>query len=386
MRIDLEAEADREACGALKDYWYVACLTSELKAGVPLARTVFGVPLVLFRDPAGQPVALFDRCLHRNARLSAGVVMNGCLSCPYHGWTYNGAGQCVEIPSLGPDQRGHCLDEAGHRSAGLDLAPADVGRVPAWATCEQEGLVYVYPGADPSAARRPPMGLPHFGEAGWRSYFMVTDFPNGVTHLVENFMDVPHTVFVHRGWFRRASRRQVPARVERRGERVCITYAQARDRISGLGRVFNPTGESMTHTDLFIAPNVTRVDYGWGPEGAAHPRSGFTIMSQCTPVGPTASRVYTAIGFRLPRDLPGAAVARLFQPVLAWYTRQVIQQDVAIMAVQREGLCNAPGGGVFRSTEADLPHTDIEAVRAWLRDGAKGPGPSTEDRHMEFWI
>ncbi len=31
---------------------------------------------------------------------------------------------------------------------------------------------------------------------------MITDFPNEVTNLAENFMDVPHTVYVHRGWFR----------------------------------------------------------------------------------------------------------------------------------------------------------------------------------------
>ena len=30
-RIELEAEADLERCGALKDFWYVACLSSELK-------------------------------------------------------------------------------------------------------------------------------------------------------------------------------------------------------------------------------------------------------------------------------------------------------------------------------------------------------------------
>ncbi|MGZ3457268.1 MAG: aromatic ring-hydroxylating oxygenase subunit alpha, partial [Archangium sp.] len=48
--VDLEAEADLARCGALKDFWYVACLSTELASGKPLARTLFGTNVVLFRD------------------------------------------------------------------------------------------------------------------------------------------------------------------------------------------------------------------------------------------------------------------------------------------------------------------------------------------------
>ena len=40
--VDLEAEADLSRCGALKDSWYVACLSTELTTRAPLARTLFG--------------------------------------------------------------------------------------------------------------------------------------------------------------------------------------------------------------------------------------------------------------------------------------------------------------------------------------------------------
>ena len=36
--IDLDAEADRDRCGALNRYWYVACLADELGRDRPLAR------------------------------------------------------------------------------------------------------------------------------------------------------------------------------------------------------------------------------------------------------------------------------------------------------------------------------------------------------------
>lgn len=378
--VDLDAEADLARCGALKDYWYVACLSSELTGEKPLSRTLFGTNLVLFRDEHGRPAALRDRCLHRNARLSAGVTLEGGrLGCPYHGWVYDASGAVVEVPSLGPTQRGEVLDARGHACAGLQVEPCQLGRVQRFDTVEQDGLVFVFMGGDASRARAEPFRVPYWGAPGWTCYFMVTRFPNGVTNLVENFMDVPHTQFVHAGWFRDSQRKRVPATVKRTAGSVLVTYHQEGDKLTGLGRLFNPRGLPQVHTDKYYVPNVTRVDYTWGP-------SGFVINSQVTPVGPTDSLVYTAISYRLPVDVPGAWVARALRPLVKWYTTQVIRQDVAIMGIQREGLLNGPGGGVFTGTEADLLHADIEAYRQWLREGAHGPGPSDEERDIVFWI
>lgn len=379
-RIDLEAEADLDRCGALKDFWYVACLSSELKEKQVLSRTVLGVPLVLFRGPDGRPAALFDRCLHRNARLSAGDCFDGKVGCPYHGWVYDASGACVEIPSLGPTQAGAHLDAEGHAKAGLQLKPCDVGRVRSFATREQDGLVFVFPGDDVARARREPFRVPKWAEPGWTVYFMVTRFPNGVTNLVENFMDVPHTVFVHKGWFRNRTLREVPATVDRRPGEVLVTYEQQQDELTGAGFLMNPTREPMTHTDHFFMPNVTRVDYLWGK------RSGYVISSQVTPVGPLESLVFTSISYRLPFDVPGNLLARGLRRFMHWYTTQVITQDVDIMRVQREGLTNASGGLDFTSTEADLLHADIEDVRGWLRAGGHGEGPEPTTRRISFWI
>lgn len=376
--IQLEAEADLTRCGALKDFWYVACLGEELGSKRPLARTILGLPLVLFRDAHGKPAALRDRCLHRNARLSAGDVFDGKLGCPYHGWTYDRTGACVEIPSLGPSQSGTGLDADTCARSDIRRAPSEVGCVRSFDTLEQDGLVYVFMGGDSAKARRPAFRVPYYGEPEWCVYFMVTDFPNGVTNLVENFMDVPHTSFVHRGWFRKPSRREVPATVVREDGTVKVTYDQDRDQLTGLGRIFAVGGEGMVHTDHYFVPNVTRVDYRWGPT------SGFAINSQCTPIGPMQSRVYTAISYRLPIDLPHAVVARLLKPVVRWYTGQVIKQDVEIMETQREGL-SGEGGGRFVSTEADLLHAYIESYRIWLREGALGEPPPDESRRISFW-
>ncbi|MCY1018770.1 aromatic ring-hydroxylating oxygenase subunit alpha [Pyxidicoccus sp. MSG2] len=378
--VDLEAEADLSRCGALKDYWYVACLSTELKTGTPLARTLFGTGVVLFRDAHGRPAALRDRCLHRNARLSRGAVFDGRLGCPYHGWVYDASGAVVEVPSLGPSQRGELLDAEACAREGLQSEPCKLGQLQRFPTVEQDGLVFVFMGGpDASRARAEPFRVPYWGQPGWTVYFMVTRFPNGVTNLVENFMDVPHTLFVHPGWFRKPASKRVPATVRRTAGSVLVTYKQEQDTVTGLGRLFNPSGLPLLHTDKYYVPNVTRVDYLWGDHG-------FVINSQCTPIGATDSLVYTAISYRLPVDVPGALVGRALKPLVRWYTRQVIQQDVVIMGIQREALLDGPGGGVYSGTEADLHHADIEAYRRWLREGGHGAGPEEAERDMAFWI
>jgi phenylpropionate dioxygenase-like ring-hydroxylating dioxygenase large terminal subunit len=380
-RIDLEREADVDRCGALADYWYVACLSTELGRDKPLARTMFGVPMALFRDERGRARAVRDRCLHRGTALSEGVVVDGKVACPYHGWMYEGGGKCVHIPSLGEAQRGAVLSDVEHSRAGLRLAPDDVGCLKTFAVREQDGLVYVHPGN--GDVRKDPFPVPFWNHPEWVVYYMVTPFQNGVTNLVENFMDVPHTVYVHAGWFRNAKKKRVPATVERVNGSVLVTYKQEQDQISGLGFIMNPAalvgaGEPMVHTDKYYVPNITRVDYTWGE------RAGFVITSQCTPIGPTESMVYTAISYRVP--FGGAVGGKSLERLIHWYTRQVITQDTEIMNAQRKGILGGKEPITFASTEADLLHADIEQYRAWLLDGAKGDGPDDAARDIVFWI
>ena len=82
----------------LRRHWWVAGTSAEL-ARRPIARTILGTPLVLFRT-AGKAAALLDRCPHRNAPLSHGKIVEGLIECPYHGWAFDGAGECRRIPGM----------------------------------------------------------------------------------------------------------------------------------------------------------------------------------------------------------------------------------------------------------------------------------------------
>ena len=69
-------------------HWHPVAL-SESVAGKPIAVTLLGHALVLWRDDADAVQAWADQCPHRGAQLSLGQVVDGRLECPYHGWQYD---------------------------------------------------------------------------------------------------------------------------------------------------------------------------------------------------------------------------------------------------------------------------------------------------------
>ncbi|NUQ19962.1 MAG: aromatic ring-hydroxylating dioxygenase subunit alpha [Gemmatimonadaceae bacterium] len=343
--------------GTLHQSWYVAALSTQVTARKPFASTILEEPIVLFRGKDGRSTALRDRCLHRNAALSEGDVFDGCIGCPYHGWTYDASGACVTVPSEGPG-----------------CAPRVARSLERFPVIERDGLVWVWMGDPNDATTKEPFRFPHHGEPGWRTYYMLTWFDGDVTDLVENFMDVPHTAFVHSGWFRKAgTAKRAEATVERTRDAVHVEYFQPDDSIGFTKWLVNPDGAPMTHTDRFFMPNVTRVDYMWGE------RRGFVISSQITPASPTRALVYTAITFRFGVFNPLARV------LLPWYTRVVIDQDVRIMANQTANIARF-GGRRFHGTEADTIHRAIESLREHARLGGDGPAPEPFVERIAFWM
>lgn len=347
----------RERCGLLSEYWYVAGVSGDFKPGELKSVEIMETRLVLWRKKNGTVVCVRDRCSHRNVHLSKGKLVGDCVKCPYHGWTFNGEGELSNVPSEGPDGKSF-----KHR------------HVEKFAVREQQGLVWVWMGRDkqPDPAKHP-FPMPYYDTEGWKTYYMVTPFDNGVTHLAENFMDVPHTVFVHEGWFRDRAKKPVTATVERTDTSVLVTYHQQKDAIGFAERVLNPKKLPLFHTDNFYMPNNTRVDYVFGAN-----ERGFVITSTCTPISDFKSMVYTCISYKL-------GILQASAPYwLPWYTRQVIQQDVDIMLIQGEALQEAPAE--FKHTPADTLHVFIESLREWDEMGGVGEKPKPVVRETKFWI
>jgi phenylpropionate dioxygenase-like ring-hydroxylating dioxygenase large terminal subunit len=117
--------------GALmRQYWLPACLSSELVVdGDPLRLMLLGERLIAFRDSAGRVGVLDHRCPHRCASLFFGRNEEGGLRCIYHGWKYDIAGNCLDMPNLPADQ---------------DFRQKVKAK--AYKVAERAGLVYVYMG------------------------------------------------------------------------------------------------------------------------------------------------------------------------------------------------------------------------------------------------
>ena len=85
----------------IKNQWYAVEFGPAVEAQ-PVRVPVHGHNLVLYRAAGGTVVAQSDLCVHRGGALSGGRVTDGCLQCPYHGWTYDSDGRCVRIPANRP--------------------------------------------------------------------------------------------------------------------------------------------------------------------------------------------------------------------------------------------------------------------------------------------
>jgi phthalate 4,5-dioxygenase oxygenase subunit len=85
----------------IRQYWIPALISSELPDpdGPPLRVHLLGENLIAFRDSAGRAGLLANHCAHRGASLFFGRNEEGGLRCVYHGWKYEVAGRCMDMPN-----------------------------------------------------------------------------------------------------------------------------------------------------------------------------------------------------------------------------------------------------------------------------------------------
>ncbi len=184
----IETHALTERVG-LRDHWHVVAESADV-ADEPLAVRLLGQDLVVWRTPDGTVVAAPDRCPHREAPLSLGHVEGGCLVCPYHGWTFGDGGRCVTVPSAAP---GVPVPPKAHlRTVGVT---------------ERYGLVWICPGT-------PSGDVPVIAEDDDPAYRRINSgvaaWSTSVTRMTDNFLDISHFPYVHRGTFGLAATTEVP--------------------------------------------------------------------------------------------------------------------------------------------------------------------------------
>lgn len=340
---------------AFKSFWYVAIESSVLRTR-PLRSVILGEDLVLWRDEQGTPVAFPDRCLHRCARLSSGRVDSGLLQCRYHGWTYDSQGQVCSIPA-----------EGGPPAGGREL------RVIRLETREQDGYVYVrLEQPDAACGDAQPFAMPHWNEGGWGHVRLVNDFQADVADCVENYIDIPHTAFVHDRIFRVTRGERITAVVTRSGGRVRIRYSGERNNLGSWRWFLNPSGGPVEHEDNFFMPNVTSVNYRL-PNGYE-----FVITSQSVPSDARKTRVYTDLSYRF------GLFTRLAKPFVRRAGQVVIDQDVDILAEQGEVV--ARHGRKYQFSTPDRIHRCVDDIREAISRGEDARTLPEQLFEFEFFV
>ena len=167
--------------GALmRRYWQPACLSSELPEsdGAPLRVRLLGEDLIAFRDTSGA-VGLVDAyCPHRRAPLFFGRNEECGIRCVYHGWKFDRAGNCTDMPS---------------EPAGTTLQ-AKV-KLLAYPCVEKGGVVWTYMGPK---EQQPPAPDYEWTRAPATHRFVSKTFENcNFLQALEGGLDTSHSSFAH---------------------------------------------------------------------------------------------------------------------------------------------------------------------------------------------
>lgn len=166
----------------LRNAWYVAGWSQEVRPGAHIARKILGEPIVVFRKSDGTVTALEDRCPHRFAPLSLGKVLpDDRLQCAYHGLEFDSTGACVRNPH------------------GAKNIPSRA-KVVSYPVVEKHLAVWVWLGDKPAD----PAKIPDFHVLDNVPELHQTplDFIKVKANyelVVDNLLDVSHTSYLHEG-------------------------------------------------------------------------------------------------------------------------------------------------------------------------------------------
>lgn len=161
----------------MRRYWHPVAASSELDQNPVKEVTILGESLVLYRDRKGLCGLIDDICPHRRISLVYGIPEEEGLRCPYHGWMFDGTGQCLEMPAESPEStfpsrvkiKGYPVEELGGLVFAY-LGPEPVPLLPRWDLFAMDNVVR---------------------DIGW------TVIPCNWMQAMENSLDPTHTEWLH---------------------------------------------------------------------------------------------------------------------------------------------------------------------------------------------
>jgi len=303
---DLKAEL-------LRGLWYVALVGADVRPGRMLHKTLLGEPVLIGRGSDGRVFALRDICPHRGIPLHYGSFDGDTVACCYHGWRFDRAGTCVEIPSLREGQQ-------------VELGKIRCGSYPC---VERQGLVWIYfPRYDQTAAEPgDPPRMPVFADSAKPAAAILQPFPCSTDHAAFGLMDPTHAAFVHTSWwFKHQASKLRPK--EKQFEPSELGFRMARHPLPPQNLIYKLLGRKVETEISYRLPGLRIEEV----HGDRHSVVGLTAITPITDETTEVHQVFWAT----------PAWVRLLSPLIKPFMHIFLGQDRDVVVKQREGLVHRP--------------------------------------------
>ncbi|KAJ7980576.1 protochlorophyllide-dependent translocon component 52, chloroplastic [Quillaja saponaria] len=266
--------------------WYPVMPVCDLDKRRPHAKKVIGIDVVVWWDRNESAWKVFDdACPHRLAPLSEGRIDQwGRLQCVYHGWCFNGSGECKFIPQAPPD--------------GPPINTFKKACVAAYPSVVQNDIVWFWPNTDPQykdilTEKKPPY-IEQLDDPSFTKLMGNRDISYGYEVLIENLMDPAHVPYAHYG-IMRTQQPKDRVKADREGGRPLDLLIEKLD-INGFTANQGWSESKFIPPCVFYAYTKPKVDQANGSASSAGMEKSseqrkFALIFICVPVSPGRSRL-----------------------------------------------------------------------------------------------
>jgi phenylpropionate dioxygenase-like ring-hydroxylating dioxygenase large terminal subunit len=313
----------------VRNAWYVAAWDHELTREMR-RRVILDEPVVLFRRDDGAPVALEDRCCHRQAPLSMGRLVGNIVHCPYHGLQFDSSGKCVKVPSQ-------------------DMVPASA-RVRSYPIVEKNHWIWIWTG-DP--AKADPALIEDFhwlDDPAWRFGGSYLHVDANYLLVVENLLDTTHLPFLHPTSLGTDAFARSEFDVKREGDRITVTRwlmnelpAPFHKQMGGFPDGMKVDRWQVTH---FGPPCFVKLDVGSAPVGAGARQGdrskGMNMfnLNAITPETEKTAHYFFAQAYNFKLNEPWVS------HMLKTQVHSIFLEDMAILKAQQQNMDFGPSPAV----------------------------------------
>jgi vanillate O-demethylase monooxygenase subunit len=309
----------------VRNAWYVAAWDHELSRSM-LRRIILEEPVVLFRTTEGKPVALEDRCCHRQAPLSVGKLAGNVVICPYHGLQYDTTGRCIKVPSQ-------------------DMVPKGA-RVKSYPVVEKNHWIWIWTG-DPAKADPGLIEDFHWlDDPAWRFGGSYLHVEGNYLLVVENLLDTTHLPFLHPNTLGTDSFARSEFEVKREGDRITVSRylmddlpAPFHKQMGGFPDGMKVDRWQVTH---YGPPCFVKLDVGSAPVGTAVRQGergkGVNMwnLNAITPETEKTAHYFFAQAYNFKLD------ERWVSDMLRTQVHNIFLEDMAIIRAQQQNMDLGP--------------------------------------------